>query len=119
MLEGYQLAKKITEFMLEKKAEDVKIIDLKGQSSSFEYFVLATGNVDLHIKSIADFVRKSISKLGVKAAGMEGKTNLNWVLLDFSEVVVHIFDKESREFYKLESLFEDCEIEDIVDSEGE
>ncbi|PID27106.1 MAG: ribosome silencing factor [Candidatus Cloacimonadota bacterium] len=117
MLEGYELAKKITELMLEKKAFDIKIIDLKGQNSSFDFFVLATGSVDQHIKTIADFVAKALSKLGVKPAGSEGKSNLNWVLLDYSEVIVHIFDPESREFYKLEKLFDDCVIEDIEEPE--
>jgi ribosome-associated protein len=110
-MEGYKLAKRITELALEKKGMDISIIDLRKFTSSFDYFVVITGSVDQHVKALADHIRKELSREGVKPIGYEGVSNLRWVLLDFVDVVVHIFDPETREFYRIETIWKDAEIE--------
>ncbi|MBN1970331.1 MAG: ribosome silencing factor [Candidatus Delongbacteria bacterium] len=115
MLSGYELARKIVDLMLEKKAMDVKIIDLKGQNTSFDFFVLATGTVDQHIRTISEYVRRELSQEGVKPVTLEGTSNLTWVLQDYSDVIVHIFNTETRAHYRLETLFDDCEIEEYTE----
>ena len=110
-MEGYQFAKRVAELALEKKGIDISIIDLNGLTSSFDYFVVITGSVDQHIKALADHIRKELSREGVKPIGYEGVSNLRWVLLDFVDVVVHIFDPETRDFYKIESIWKDAKIE--------
>ena len=110
-MEGYELAKKIADLAMEKKGIDICIADLKGITSSFDYFVIITGSVDQHVKGISDHIRKELSKIGVKPIGYEGVSNLKWVLLDFVDVVVHVFDPESRGFYNLEGIWKDVRIE--------
>ncbi|MFO7811130.1 MAG: ribosome silencing factor [Candidatus Delongbacteria bacterium] len=106
-MEGYALAKKIEELALEKKGLDISVLDLRDLNTSFDYFVIISGSVDQHIKAIADHIRKELSKQGTKPIGYEGVSNLKWVLLDFVDVVVHIFDPETREFYDIESMWKD------------
>ena len=112
---GYELAQKVAKIALEKKAIDVKIVDIKGVSSMCDYFVIATGSVDQHVKAISEHVRKDLSKLKIKPLGYEGQSNMRWVLLDYVDVVVHIFDPATRELYKLEQLWQDAKIETVTE----
>jgi ribosome-associated protein len=112
-MEGYALAKRITELALEKKGGDISIVDLRGITSSFDFFVVITGSVDQHVRALADHIRKELSRQGEKPIGYEGQSNLRWVLLDYVDVVVHIFDPETRDYYKLESIWNDAKIERV------
>jgi ribosome-associated protein len=112
-MEGYALAKKISELALDKKGIDVSIVNLVGITSSFDYFVIITGSVDQHVRAISDHIRKELSREGVKPIGFEGQSNLRWVLLDFVDVIVHVFDPETRDFYRLETIWKDAEIEKV------
>jgi ribosome-associated protein len=73
-----------------------------------EYFVLATGNTDRQVKTVCEEVEKRLKEAGLKAAGREGEQEGEWVLLDFGDLVVHVFQPETREFYRLEKLWEDA-----------
>jgi ribosome-associated protein len=106
---SYELAKAISELALEKKAEEVVIIDLEGVAEFTDYFVIATGNSDTHIKSLTDHIEKALSEHKVKVWHKEGYENLKWVLMDYVDVVVHIFDAKTREYYDLETLWSDAE----------
>ncbi|MBU4485519.1 MAG: ribosome silencing factor [Candidatus Delongbacteria bacterium] len=112
-MEGYDLAKRITELALEKNGMDISIVDLNGITSSFDYFVIITGSVDQHVRALSDHIRKELSREGVKPIGYEGQSNLRWVLLDFVDVIVHVFDPETRDFYKLETIWKDAKIERV------
>lgn len=105
---SYELAQKITELALEKKAEDVVMIDLEGIAGFTDYFVLVTGNSDVHIRALTDHIEKSLSLYKVKVWHKEGYENLKWVLMDYIDVVVHIFDAETRAYYDLETLWADA-----------
>ncbi|MBN2790275.1 MAG: ribosome silencing factor [Candidatus Delongbacteria bacterium] len=112
-MEGYELAKKITELALDKKGENIKIIDATEHKLHFQYFVLITGVVDQHLKALSEHIRKELSKIGVKPIGYEGQSNSKWVVLDYSDIMVHIFDPSFREIYKLEELWPDVKIESV------
>ena len=103
--------------MLDKQAEDVIILDLRKLTTLADYFVIGTGSVDVHVKAIVDNVDRSLrtAKNPLKPLHLEGYTHLNWVLLDYGDVVVHVFKEESRQYYQLEQLWGDAPIERVVD----
>jgi ribosome-associated protein len=105
---------KIVQHILEKKGENITVIDIRGISSITDYFVLATGSVGVQVKAIADEVRlKMKNEESELPWHVEGYDSLKWVLLDYVDVVVHIFDAETREYYSLEKLWEDAKIKHI------
>lgn len=112
----YQLARKAAEAACNKKASDVNILTLKELSSVADYFVVCSGDVDVHVKAIADEIKREL-KHDVKPWHVEGYRHLHWVLIDFVDFVVHIFQKETREFYNIERLWADAPVEKIDISE--
>ncbi len=112
------LAKAIIEAIKEHKGKDVVSINLKEiESAVCDFFIICHGTSNTHISSIADNVRKDISKLLKEKPGhIEGESNNEWVLMDYFDVVVHIFNKEKRDFYKLENLWADAQIKHIEQS---
>jgi ribosome-associated protein len=101
---------------LEKKAFDVKVLDLRKLSSVCDFFVICSANVEVHAKAIADWVIENLEERGVRYWHNEGYQACRWILLDYVDVVVHIFLPAVREFYSLEKLWGDAKIEEI--SEG-
>jgi ribosome-associated protein len=114
-LDSKQLARKIAKLALAKKADDIKILDLRKLTTITDFFVICTGSSDPQIKAIADSIMDGSKKLGERAWHKEGLTHRNWVLLDFVDVVVHIFLPETRSFYGLEKLWGDAEISEVKD----
>lgn len=114
-MESKKLAEKIAELILKKKGEDIKILDLRKLTSVTDFFVICSSSSDVQNKAIADFLIEETKKIGQKPWHNEGYSNLSWVLLDFVDVVVHIFLTESRKFYNLEGLWGDAEIKEIKD----
>ncbi len=101
---------------LEKKAEDIKILDIRGITDIADHFVIVTGNGGLHVKAIADYIQNE-SNATEKPWHIEGYDNLKWVLLDYVDVVIHIFEKETRDYYDIERLWADAETTTISDEE--
>jgi ribosome-associated protein len=104
------MANRITKYALEKKAEDVIIMDLRKLTSMTDYFVIMTGGSDLQVRAISDAVVQGMKKEFGKPWHQEGRENLQWVLLDYVDVVAHVFRKDTREFYGLERLWGDAKI---------
>jgi len=104
-LEKVKLALKTA---LDKKAENPVVIDLKGLSSLADFFVILTASSDVHGRTIADEIRKKFKEKGILPVSFEGYENANWILMDFGDVIVHIFKPEFRELYNLESLWLDA-----------
>lgn len=100
---------------MEKKAGEVKILDLRKLTDVADYFVICSGEVDVQIKSIADSISEGLKNNGVKLWHLEGYSALNWVLLDYVTVVVHIFKEETRKYYSLEKLWGDAPVEEMED----
>ncbi len=107
--EPEKLANAIAEILDNKKAKDVKVIMVTDKTVIADYFVLANGNTSTHVRSLADEVEFKLSEAGVDAVRRDGGSGSGWRVLDYSSVIVHIFDRESREFYKLDKLYTDFE----------
>ena len=105
----------ISDLLLQKKAEDIQIFDLREKTPVSDFFVICTASSDIHCKALADLVSVETKKIGQKSWHSEGYSNLSWVLLDYVDVVVHIFLKETRAFYNLEGLWGDAPITKISD----
>ena len=104
------LANKITGLIFNKKGYDVKILDLSKLAAFADYFVICSADSNTQVKAIADEVEKSLRDDGIKVWHKEGFRALHWVLLDYVDVVVHVFKKDAREFYNLEKLWGDADI---------
>ena len=99
---------RITELAQERKAHDVVVLDLRGISSATDHFVLASGRSDTQVKAIAENIIDEMKKEGQRPAHVEGLQGGRWVLLDFIDVVVHVFHPHARDFYQLENLWGDA-----------
>lgn len=106
-MSGLKLAQRIARLLEERKGEDVAILDLRGRSPIADFFVISTASSPLHAQSMADFVETSLNPL-LLPHHIEGYEVANWILLDYWDVVVHIFLLEVREFYGLERLWGDA-----------
>ena len=106
---------KISELMLTKKALDVKIIDVRNITTLTDFFVICTSESGPQTRAISDHIHKQMKKDGMKAWHIEGYENLAWVLLDYVNIVVHIFSQESREYYDLERLWADGQITQVYE----
>ncbi len=114
-MESKELVDKIGELILSKKGYDVKVLDLRKLTSFTDFFVIASADSDTQVKAIADGIEDNLTDEGIKCLHKEGFTGLNWVLLDYIDVVVHIFLKDSRSFYNLEKLWGDAPVTVIED----
>jgi ribosome-associated protein len=108
----------VVDGILEKKGKDIRVLDLrKLESAVADYFIVCTGNSSTQVDALVDSVDEFAKKLtGENPISIEGRTNGEWVLMDYADVVVHIFLPETREFYKLEDLWSDADIQ-IIDNE--
>tara|TARA_B100000900_G_C20567844_1_gene711915 strand:- start:786 stop:1187 length:402 start_codon:yes stop_codon:yes gene_type:complete len=106
------LSEKITQGMLEMKAVDIQIFDLRAVKHAIaDFFVLCSGNSDIHIDSISQRIEKyAFDQVKQKPWHKEGYANREWILIDFVDVVAHVFNKEKRAFYELEKLWADAKI---------
>ncbi len=111
-MEPKELCEKIIEILDAKKAEDIKAIETSELTIVSDYFVVTNGTSTTHVKSLADDLEDELKKQGVNVSHIEGRAT-GWILLDYGSVVVHIFDKASREYYNLERLWTDAQIVDI------
>jgi ribosome-associated protein len=101
------LADAIAEILDSKKARDIKVLHVEDKTVIAEYFVLCTGNSSTQVKALAGEVEFRIGERGLTPYGVEGRDNNSWLILDYSNVIVHIFSRESREFYNLDKLYAD------------
>lgn len=105
---GFLLAERAAYHALEKKAEDVVILDLRGLSDVCDFFVIASGQADVQVKAIARAVTEGLRDAGQSPAGAEGLESGRWALLDYFDVVVHVFKPEVRDYYQIERLWDDA-----------
>ncbi len=109
--ESEVLARLAAQALDEKKADEVRILDLrKVHGAPAEYFVIASGNVPSHVSALSDAVFETVKKAtGLNPHKIEGYNNAEWILMDYFDVVIHIFQKEKRAFYRLDELWSDGE----------
>lgn len=104
------LAERIVRLAIDKKGKDITIMDLRGITDVSDYFVILSGESDVHVKTVANHIIKQLKSEKIKVWRKEGLVKLNWVLLDLVEVVVHIFRPDTREYYGLERLWADAKM---------
>ena len=108
-------AQRISELMLEKKALDVTIIDVRKITTLTDFFVLCTSESQPQSRAITNHIHEEMKKEEMRAWHIEGFQKLDWVLVDFVNIVVHIFSKEAREYYEFERLWADGKITRVKD----
>jgi len=116
-LDSKQLAERIAELTLEIKAEDVVILYLRPLSSVTDYFVICTGQSNTQVKAISDHVAAELKQEKRIPHHIEISPNQEWVLLDFVDVVLHVFQPQKREFYGLERLWGDAKVVQVEDTQ--
>lgn len=102
-----ELAKLAISALEDKKAEDIRLIDIGDVSVLADYFIIASGNNRTQVQAMADEVEQRLGRAGVSPRQVEGYQAANWVLLDFGDVIIHIFDAQNRLFYDLERIWKD------------
>lgn len=107
MLDSKQMAKIAYDALDEKKGEDIKVIDITGVTVMADYFIIAHGNSDSQVKALVDNVQEQLYKAGCEMKQLEGYRQGAWVLMDFNDIIIHVFDKENRFFYDLERIWRD------------
>jgi ribosome-associated protein len=111
------LAQRAAQILLDNKANDVVMLDLRGVTDMTDFFIIASGTSDTHVRSLGDHVLEDLKKEGARAHHVEGLTQGRWALLDYVDVVVHVFHPTLRNFYQLERLWSDAEVVP-VESQG-
>ncbi len=106
-MENRDLLKIAYDAIEEKKGEDIKVINISEISSLADYFVITDGSNTSQIQAIADEVQERLEKAGAVPKHIEGYRNASWILLDYGDIVVHVFSKEDRKFYDLERIWAD------------
>ena len=106
-MEAKELAKKIFDALEDKKGEDIKIINISEVTVLADYFIIASGTNRNQVQAMADNVGEVLAKEGAEPKQIEGYQSGNWILLDYQDVIVHIFDQENRLFYDLERIWRD------------
>lgn len=99
----------------DKKAEDIRIIDISNVSVLADYFLIANGSNRSQIQALADHVEEQLGKEGTPVRQIEGYDTANWILLDFGDIIIHIFDKENRLFYDLERIWRDGALVELTE----
>ncbi len=113
MEQSRKMAKIAFEALDEKKGEDIKVIDISEVSVLADYFIIANGNSDSQVRALVENVEETLSKAGFEPKQREGYGLGSWVLLDFGNIIVHVFDKENRLFYDLERIWRDGKYVDV------
>jgi ribosome-associated protein len=113
------LANKIAQLALEKKGKQIIVMNLMNLTSVADFFVIISGESDIQIKALSDHIIKQLRDEKIRIYHKEGYQTLRWVLLDYVDVVVHIFRPDTREYYGLERLWGDAKLELVVDGQYE
>lgn len=98
-----------------KKAENIDLIEIKDLTIIADYFVIASGTSNTHVRTLADEVEFQLKKQGIEPTRTEGYNSSEWILLDYSDIVVHVFKKDTREYYSLDRLWNDGKKVDIAE----
>jgi ribosome-associated protein len=105
-LENLELAHKIVDLVSEKQASDILLLDTRDVCSFAEYFVICTGESTRQLTAIVDSVAEALKKEGVLPSHQEGTSSSGWILLDYGDVILHVFDPFQRDYYELDQLWE-------------
>ena len=111
-----QIASQIADLMVDKKALNIQILDVRGLTTLTDFFIICHGDSEPQVKAITDNIRKGTPH---KPLHLEGYESMNWVLLDYLDIVVHVFKREVRDYYHLEKMWADTPIKEFIDEKSE
>jgi len=107
MTESKKMAKIVCDALKDKKGEDIRVIEIAGVSVIADYFIIVNGNNDPHVQALVDAAEEALGLAGYEPKAIEGIHNKSWVLMDYGDLVIHVFSKEDRTFYDLERVWRD------------
>ena len=114
-LSGSEIAEIGADAALDRRANNVVILDLRGLSAVADYFVICSGNSDTHVEGITNIIEEKLNEQGAKVWHREGGKRASWILLDYIDVIMHVFTEDAREFYGLERLWGDAPRTEVSD----
>ncbi len=117
-LKSRDLAVTAAEAALKKKAIDVTILEVSDLTVIADYFVICSGESTTQVKAVASFIEEELARRRLKPLGIEGTAYSHWILLDYGDVIVHVFEKETRAYYTLEKLWMDAKVIEIDEDSG-
>ena len=103
----------IAQTIYDKKGFNILALDVKGLSNLTDYYIIAEGNIDRHVKALSSALQKTLSEMGEKAWHVEGEVQGDWIVIDIGDVIIHLFDPDTREKYSLEELWKEAKIVDL------
>ena len=112
-MESKQLMENIVKYADDKKAQNITVLNISELTTLCDYFVICEGGSSTQVKAIADEVEEKLSEQGVQGHGIEGFSSADWILMDYSDVVLHVFTTQSREFFNIENLWSDGKPVDV------
>ena len=110
-----ELAKLACDALDDKKALEIKVINIENVSTLADYFIIASGTNHNQVQAMADNVDETLGRAGYEPKQIEGYQNENWILMDYRDIVIHIFDEENRLFYDLERIWRDGTVVEVED----
>lgn len=110
-----ELAKLACDALDDKKALEIKVINIENVSTLADYFIIASGKNHNQVQAMADNVDETLGRAGYEPKQIEGYQNANWILMDYRDIVIHIFDEENRLFYDLERIWRDGTVVEVED----
>lgn len=114
-----EMARTAVTALEEKKAKDLKVLDISDVSVLADYFIIASGSNHNQVQAMADEVEEKLGKAGFTPRQVEGYQTANWILMDYQDIIIHIFDEENRLFYDLERIWRDGSLVEKADLESE
>ena len=108
-----EMTKVAFEALEDKKGEDIRVIEISEISTIADYFIIASGNNTSQLSALVDSVDEKLGKMGIQPKRVEGARSLSWVLMDYGDIIVHVFMKEDRLFYDLERIWKDGKFVEI------
>lgn len=106
-MEALEIVKKAVAALEDKKAEEIAVIDIQGISTIADFFVIANGTNQNQLGAMQDAVEEELYKSGVHARQVEGNSHSTWILMDYQDVIIHLFSREDRSFYDLDRIWKD------------
>lgn len=107
MEKAFEMAHTVYQALDDKKGEDIKVIDISGISVLGDYFIITNGTSDSQVRALVENVQEKMHKAGYELKQQEGSHSGTWVLMDYGDVIVHVFDRDNRSFYNLERIWSD------------
>lgn len=112
-LTGEEILKQAVKVLGTRKAEDVCALDIRGISIIADYFLIASGNSNTQVRSLAEEIESKLSEAGIEPLRVEGTQSSTWIIIDYGSIIIHIFMRDTREFYNIEHLWADAKPVDI------